>query len=121
MTDLTIKQWLLGAAEARGFLKKHGVEITDVAGDVKKDAPKVIAMFKDMKDLVDKVKAAGPDAPVASPSQTVNDPAQSAAAHGFRPSAAPRVTAEEAIAHVERHGLTPAEQAMFDRASAPSG
>jgi hypothetical protein len=110
MTDLTIPQWIKLAAGALGVLKAHGADVADL----KRDIPKAIGLAKDLHDVYTSV------APAAA--QAASEGVHAGALTGgagtvAKPPAAARATAADAMRHVRDFGLTPGEQAMFDRAS----
>lgn len=119
MTDLTLTQWIKLGAGAVNILKENGADISKLKGDI----PAAIRLAKAVTGLVGSVAPLA--APVEKPAEVsaATPAAVQPAAHAKAPApaAAPRLTAQAAIEHVETHGISAAEQAMFDRASQSGG
>lgn len=113
MTDLTLMQWIkLGGGGLR-ILQENGADVSRLKADI----PAAIRLAKAFAGLVHSVV---PPAAAEAPA-TSADPVQSATAASAQAAAAPRLSAQAAIEHIQARGLSEAEQRLFDRASQSSG
>lgn len=125
MTDLTLIQRIQIAGGIARVLANHPGDVSTLIADAKK----AMGLAAEIHGVIDGVTAQSAPKPPAAAVQAVRDqnvtlPPSDPSTHVTEvspPRGARRLSAPDAIEHIEEHGLTPAEQAIFDRASQSSG
>lgn len=124
MTDLTLPQRLKIAGGIARVLANHGSDVASLVGDAKA----AMRIAAEIHGVIDGVTAQSAPKPSAAPADAPDIlargmPSDVHALAGAGPSSSSgrKLSAAHAVEHVEHHGLTAAEQAIFDRASQSSG
>lgn len=123
MTDLTLPQRIQIAGGIARVLANHPGDVSALVADAKK----AMGLAAEIHGVIDSVTAQGTPKPPAaatpmSPAEIedlVRVPASIMPGHTTH--VVRRLSAPAAVEHVREHGLTPAEQAIFDRASSSTG
>lgn len=112
MTDLTLVQRIQIAGGIARVLANHPGDVSTLIADAKK----AMGLAAEIHGVIDGVTAQGTPKPAAAAMPDLGHVAEVSPPRGAR-----RLSAPAAVEHIEEHGLTPAEQAIFDRASQSSG
>lgn len=116
MTDLTLIQRIQIAGGIARVLANHPGDVSTLIADAKK----AMGLAAEIHGVIDGVTAqSAPKPPAAAGPDPSHVPASMMPVSP--PRGARRLSAPAAVEHIEEHGLTPAEQAIFDRASQSSG
>lgn len=125
MSDLTLTQRIQIAGGIARILASHDSDVASLASD----AGKAMRIAAEIHGVIDGVTAqSAPKPPAAavradSPQTEgkYDQPAEAPDAPWIHPDHPQKLSATRAAFHVEQNGLSPAEQAIFDRASQSSG
>lgn len=111
MPELTLPQRIAIAGGIARVLANHGSDVASLVGDAK-SAMRIAAEIHGVIDGVT-VQASPKPAAAAAPIVPAEKP--------YDVPPAQKLSANRAAYHVAQNGLTPGEQAIFDRASQSSG